>query len=147
MHSVVSYFFIYHNLNIMEEQLLSFGTANLAKDKGCDLYLYRDNEWHYIDEEGDEFWCNYDPRVCYPNAQRLVQCSQSLLQKWLREKHSLYIILEETETLSLDSGIGFYYKIIKVKDKEHLRLDYNMYFYKTYEEALEAGLKEALQLI
>ena len=44
----------------------------------------------------------------------------------------------------MDSGIGFYYKIIKVKDKEHLRLDYSMYFYKTYEEALEAGLKEAM---
>ena len=64
-----------------------------------------------------------------------------------KNKETAYILLEETETLSLDSGIGFYYKIIKVKDKEHLRLDYSMYFYKTYEEALEAGLKEGLQLI
>ena len=69
------------------------------------------------------------------------------LQRWLREKHSLYVMLEETETLSSESGIGFYYKIIKVKDKEHLRLEYSNYFYKTYEEALEAGLKEGLKLI
>ena len=59
----------------------------------------------------------------------------------------MYVMLVETETLSLKSGIGFYYKIIKVKDKEHLRLDCSMYFYKTYEEALEAGLKEGLRLI
>jgi len=131
----------------MEEQLVTFEVARLAKEKGCKLDLYSDDEWHYIDEEGDLFWCTHDPRSSYPNAERVVKCSQSLLQKWLRDKHSLYVLLEETETLSLKSGIGFYYKIIKVKDREHLRLDYSMYFYKTYEEALEAGLKEALKLI
>ena len=129
------------------EQLVSFEAARLAKEKGCKLDLYSDDEWHYIDEEGDLFWCNHDPRSSYPNAERVVKCSQSLLQRWLREEHSLYVMLEETETLSLESGIGFYYKIIKVKDREHLRLDYSMYFYKTYEEALEAGLKEGLRLI
>ena len=129
------------------EQLVTFEVARLAKEKGCKLDLYSDDEWHYVDEEGDLFWCNHDPRSSYPNAERVVKCSQSLLQRWLREEHSLYVMLEETETLSLESGIGFYYKIIKVKDKEHLRLDYSMYFYKTYEEALEAGLKEGLRLI
>lgn len=131
----------------MEEQLVTFEVARLAKEKGCKLDLYSDDEWHYIDEEGDLFWCNHDPRSSYPNAERVVKCSQSLLQKWLREEHSLYVMLEETETLSLKSGIGFYYKIIKVKEKEHLGLDCSMYFYKTYEEALEAGLKEGLRLI
>ena len=131
----------------MEEQLVTFEVARLAKEKGCKLDLYSDDEWHYIDEEGDLFWCNHDPRSSYPNAERVVKCSQSLLQRWLREEPSLYVMLEETETLSLESGIGFYYKIIKVKDREHLRLDYSMYFYKTYEEALEAGLKEGLRLI
>ena len=131
----------------MEEQLVSYGVAVLAKEKRCKLDLYSDDEWHYIDEEGDLFWCNHDPRSSYPNAERVVKCSQSLLQRWLREEHSLYVMLEETETLSLKSGIGFYYKIIKVKDKEHLGLDYSNYFYKTYEEALEAGLKEGLRLI
>ena len=131
----------------MEEQLVTFEVARLAKEKGCKLDLYSDDEWHYIDEEGDLFWCNHDPRSSYPNAERVVKCSQSLLQRWLREEHSLYVMLEETETLTLESGIGFYYKIIKVKDREHLRLDYSMYFYKTYEEALEAGLKEGLRLI
>ena len=75
------------------------------------------------------------------------QIEYYFIQRWLREEHSLYVMLEETETLSLKSGIGFYYKIIKVKDKEHLGLDCSMYFYKTYEEALEAGLKEGLRLI
>lgn len=131
----------------MEEQLVTFEVARLAKEKGCKLDLYSDDEWHYVDEEGDLFWCNHDPRSSYPNAERVVKCSQSLLQRWLREEHSLYVMLEETETLTLESGIGFYYKIIKVKDREHLRLDYSMYFYKTYEEALEAGLKEGLRLI
>lgn len=129
----------------MEEQLVTFESARLAKEKGCELDLYSDDEWHYIDEEGDFFWCNHDPRSSYPNAERVVKCSQSLLQKWLREKRSLYVILEAVETLSTKSRIGFYYKIIKVKDNEHLGLDCSMYFYKTYEEALEAGLKEALR--
>ena len=122
----------------------------ILKDDEATMEVDKTTGFVWIGEknyDGDFFWCNYDPRSSYPNAERVVKCSQSLLQRWLREEHSLYVMLEATETLSLKSGIGFYYKIIKVKDKEHLRLDCSMYFYKTYEEALEAGLKEGLRLI
>lgn len=134
----------------MEEKLISFGTSKLAKEKGFNIpVLNCYNENNELGDVDDLLYIDYNKfDVVYGSNTNMYSVpTQSLLQKWLREKHSLYILLEETETLSLDSGIGFYYKIIKVKDKEHLRLDYSMYFYKTYEEALEVGLKEGLQLI
>ena len=71
------------------------------------------------------------------------------VQKWLREKHNMYVLLEETQTFSLITGIGFYYKIIKVDldTKEHLKLFYSEYFYSTYEEAIKAAILESLKLI
>ena len=71
------------------------------------------------------------------------------VQKWLREVHNIYVLLDETQTFAVTTGIGFYYKIIKVdtETKEHLKLIYSEYFYKTYEEALEEGIKNGLKLI
>ena len=56
------------------------------------------------------------------------------VQKWLREVHNIYVLLDETKTFAVTTGIGFYYKIIKVdtETKEHLKLIYSEYFYKTY---------------
>ena len=137
----------------MEDTIVSFEVAKLAKDKGFTDVVGVFRGKHYYNYKGglDADQMDYLKAYVRQEDTSLMEAiaapTQSLLRKWLREKHSLYILLEETETLSLDSGIGFYYKIIKVKDKEHLRLDYSMYFYKTYEEALEVGLKEGLRLI
>lgn len=136
----------------MEEQLVTFEVARLAKEKGFTdvVGVFRGKHYYNYKGELDADQMDYLKAYVRQEDTYLIESiaapTQSLLHGWLREK-DMYVLLEETATYSLVSGIGFYYKIIKVKDKEHLGLDYSNYFYKTYEEALEAGLKQALKLI
>ena len=78
---------------------------------------------------------------------RFGQCksiSQSLLQKWLREKYNQHIYL-----FPLDNGKwGFENNSISI-NLDHIFINY-MYEgkeYNSYEEALEVGLQEALNFI
>jgi hypothetical protein len=93
----------------MEDQIISFETAELAKEK----YL----------ETG-----------VYPP-------SQSLLQKWLREKHGIRIVVDEDFDIYLGFLRGW---IPKVNGVQYF--NQNDCFEK-YEEALEIALKKALLLI
>jgi hypothetical protein len=108
----------------MEEQKISFETAKLAENKGCKLILYilTDN---------------------YSGAD--ILCSQSILQKWLREKHRIYITVEPfwEDTEDMDCLPEFQPQLWfdgSVEDDDYV-------YHKTYEEALERGLQEALHLI
>lgn len=103
----------------MNENLISFETANLAKEKNCNLNIGR---VYCGNEEWDEV---------YP--------TQSLLQKWLREEHNIKVE-SLFNTLSND-----YYINIVYNENNILRRFIGTY--KTYEQALEVGLYEALKLI
>ena len=105
----------------MTDQLISFETAKLAKEKG---FLELTHKITWVDNE----------RYCIP--------TQSLLQKWLREKHNIDIIIKPytgdikgTKTYATDITIFGSNKYIKLSR------------YDTYEQALEAALFEALKLI
>ena len=116
----------------MKEQLVSFKTAKLAKDKGFNWKV----SLHY-ESNGN---CFFDKVECNFNNVELI-CSaptQSLLQKWLREVHNIHI------TVTSISQESWQYHIQKPKDK--LGDNYNE-DYENYEEALEDGLQEALKLI
>jgi hypothetical protein len=67
------------------------------------------------------------PFYTYPNVP-----TQSLLQKWLREVHNIFITV----------NINLYCAIFHNKDF-YMVTDY----YNSYEEVLEVGLQEALKLI
>lgn len=69
--------------------------------------------------------------------------TQSLLQKWLREKHKLHIMFM-TNTKN-----KFYLQVVELNGIGHCGTIYdsNDIFYDTYEEALEQGLQQALNLI
>lgn len=146
----------------MQEQLISFETAKLAKEKRFDckcLAGYKSNgelRECYIDDLEDIFnsiypisnsdikdavnkeWIFYDGCICP---------TQSLLQKWLREKHNIFITIEIDAT----SYPKFTYSILKYTEllwETGLELGVNnLSLYRTYEEALEEGLQEALKLI
>ena len=109
----------------MEEQLISFETAKLAKEKGfkrlCDFSY---------DEDG-MITGNCE------QAYNFVAPTQSLLQKWLREKHKIHIELQ------CDSNYYKYFILIYYKTNCVFNLDDSL----IYEEALEIGLQEALKLI
>ena len=119
----------------MEEQLILFDTAKLAKEKGftnptvlsCWLES-RDPKWNNAHTQRDKV--PYITEGCY----FILQPTQSLLQRWLREKHGLILCVEYTGI----TGIKWCYEI-------HGRL--KTYTGNSYEETLEAGLLEALKLI
>lgn len=109
----------------MKEQLISFETAKLAKEKEFNE-KYSD---FYIDKRvnGD-----LTDLPCVP---------QSLLQKWLREKHKINIYC-----IPQFNQIGWMIKVKEASTAYELKLAYSE-FGNTYEEALEAGLLFALNLI
>lgn len=102
----------------MKEQIISLETAELAKEKGFKhSLLFSDSFYPYI------------------------IATQSLLQKWLREKHNYCVLVK------IYDDAKYYYEIVWIEDNEaHSQSDENGYF-STYEEALEEGLQNTLKLI
>lgn len=125
----------------MIDKLISFETAKLAREKGFDwntkLIL------QYSDKEGFEFeeivnFPKYHPNGC-------ISCklpTQSLLQKWLREKHNL-LITTGINREKVQRRYIFYIDGLK----DHELIEESLKPFDTYEEALEFGLQEALKLV
>ena len=72
-----------------------------------------------------------------------ILTSQSLLTKWLREEYNLHITINVG--LPHNCFIMYYSNVIKFG--KHHKSKFKSEFCKTYEEALEIGLQEALKLI
>lgn len=152
----------------MEENLITYDTANIAKDAGYDIPClnyytteYSRDKKPYItkgieyDSDGyTEFdWnCNTEHskglKAPYPNTYHKSQRSaptQSLLQKWLRDIHNLYIEVYIKNNDLLEE-VTFSYLILFKNEKsvDHLISEGNI---QSYEDALEKGLQEALLII
>ena len=70
-------------------------------------------------------------------------CDLSLLAKWLREEHNLHITINVG--LPHNRFIMYYSNVIKFG--KHHKSKFKSEFYKTYEEAYEIGLYQALSLL
>ena len=121
----------------MTEQLVSFKIARLAEEKGfnieCEKYYNTENQlWTYT--WGDE--------GLYPEA--VFAPTQSLLQKWLREKHRIDIDITRCTIQNNNNGVGYQYEFNENKGEDGGSC---FTVFDTYEEALEKGLQEALKLI
>ena len=132
----------------MEDQLISFETAKLARDKG--FLEYVDNEYAMngelrFDRSGIHY---YVVKRANDSISIASAPTQSLLQRWLREVHNIrlfpipskdkytYFIIYKNENVTLydnklNPGVG----------------QGNPINWDTYETALEAGLLAALKLI
>ena len=128
----------------MQEELISFETAKLAKKKGfkesCEYAYVNDfeEEWNLEDIEYND--------GCVFNNKFHNECSaptQSLLQRWLREKHNIHLVC-----WWYDKENKFYTEIGR-KDGEAIRVQIGNItkLFDTYEQALESGLLEALKLV
>ncbi len=146
----------------MKEQRVSFKTAKLAKEKGFpqDLFnspwynelgsycgrtdlnkngksyseVYGTTEFSFTPKcKKEEFW-----------LESYLAPTQSLLQKWLREKHDIYV----DPLFNICSKL-FGWEIWDDKNEENYEYKPNSddWDFKTYEEALEIGLLEALSLV
>lgn len=122
----------------MEDTLISFDIAKLAKEKGYNIIskkMYSGNtnlepynklRW---DLYGDYYYAS----------------TQSLLQKWLREVHNIHIQIENVNVPKKEKWI---YEIMKLPSGVLvLWNEKTSPIFDTYEQALEEGLQEGLKLI
>jgi len=115
----------------MKEQLITFETAKLAKEKGfpkLEINGYPQIASGYT-KEGIE-------TIVLDKSYYYQSPTQSLLQKWLREVHKIDVWCERFSTE--ESWIWQCPKANRTRILDS---------YYTYEEALEKGLQEALKLI
>ena len=127
----------------MKDTLISFETAKLAKEKGFDLECKAAISSKTRDVIVSTFgtsnsqWANISLKE-YPD---LVSApTQSLLQKWLREKHKIDIWLGK------GGSKGDKYHAEDITKNNIVFLEDSEMF-NTYEQALEKGLYQALMLI
>jgi len=157
----------------MKDEIITFETAKLAKEKGFNIPVYNyinpdgvfdcvkpttyndDGDNNYdIDQLGGTILqdynnveidiCEIETVGCYFNADGIEENysapSQSLLQRWLREKHKINIsMINGSNTVNL-----YYYEINKT-NKFPIKGDGSKNY--TYEQALEESLLKALELI
>lgn len=108
----------------MEEQLIKFRVIRLAIKKGFVM-----GGFTKINNEGTIKSIGY---ISTP--------TQSLLQKWLREVHKISIKVDDFYT---DSKLRFDFSVSELGSQD----DNPQGAYESYEDALEAGLIEALKFI
>ena len=129
----------------MKEQLISFETAKLAKSKGFGLTLKDFFNWfqqYYYNNEGGRKDINQLENSI--NSSYLC-VTQSLLQKWLRDKHQIDVcIVKQVDKYLYVSYIAYISQEANNIKQDLVKLD--RYLYK-YEDMLEIGLLEGLKLI
>lgn len=136
----------------MKEQLISFETVKLAKERGFDWKVYwycsykrkvpTNDQTFYPDENGELKNYNDDKNNFY---EKFSLPTQSLLQKWLRDKYGIHILIIPTITTY------WTFKTVNViSDKALEEPPYKNVSgedFQIYEDALERALIESLKLI
>ena len=122
----------------MKDQLISFETAILAKEKGYDQSPYKtDNAYGPEYTDGSNIKLR-SSSLFNPNSNTAVAPTQSILQKWLREEHNIIVLVDTF----LGKFICKVNNIIVTNNRTGDILKYD-----TYEKALEIGLIEGLNRI
>lgn len=107
----------------MEDKRISFETAKLATEKGFNIHI-----------------CvcgGYPDCLCHN-----IPPTQSLLQKWLREEHNIQVHCHS----HTKNSEGKYRDYVAYVNEEIIN-DARDEEYQTYEEALEVGLRFALEML
>ena len=153
----------------MKENIVSFQVAKLAKEKGFKFptncfyfedgvfhqYILRDTYGYYGDEYSisiEDLFENWNDNFKTSKGEKTDRCfgchgsnyletfsapTQSLLQKWIREVHNILLYVYPYKDYAANVNDPFVWRSSYTAHKE----------FNTYEEALEAGLLEALKLI
>lgn len=132
---------------MIEESYVGFDTARMLKEAG-----FRElTKTHYSNsgqvwetampaDYNDDFSCNTCNRP-----------TQALAARWLRDVHDIHVVITEEPYVN---GINYLWQVFIYNpasadcwDDESTGMYGDNGEYKTYEEALEAGLREAIKLI
>jgi len=123
----------------LEEQLISFETAKLAKEKGFNMHCR-----NIYGIEG-ESWYMYENEDFPYNSlnDSLFAPTQSLLQKWIRDKFDIHL-----QIVICFWSIRKYQYIVHSETCHKKSSQYlGNAIFGSYEEVLEFGLKKCLKLI
>ena len=137
---------------MIEESYVSFDTARMLKEAGFDVpcrgvyvtdrigyYEFREND---NKKTADDLWWNTRDGFQY----EYLAPTQALAARWLREVHR--IVVDVTFIPPLFDGVNWQYFIGNMDDMVwEGDFEPSERKYATYEEALEAGLQEAIKLI
>lgn len=144
----------------MEDQLVTFKVANLAKEKGFDEVCIdtfssegkEQDRYNLSMEEGmssseirQEFEVTNTMlenivKLNHPPIPYIARPSQSLLQKWLREKHNVHVDMYR-------NSMGWQCSLDDAVSGTHLELVTDEEENNTYEDCLELGLIASLNKI
>lgn len=122
---------------MIAEQYVSFDTAKMLKEAGFNVpcfnqYTERGTIWHCDCPE------NFNKSQCATSCP-----TQALASRWLREVHGIHIFCN----YFFEDGTWFYV-IVDLKESDEVRAIHpDIRSYQSSEEALEAGLCEAVKLI
>jgi hypothetical protein len=141
------------NIEFQKSDKIAFETAKLAKEKGyneiCDSH-FEDNGAAY-----DSYGLPFKPNDEQAHEILFARPTQSLLKKWLREVHGIYVNSDHDLN---PKGDGILYHTNWGYINAPTAGPRNTWYrtgggyseneeFKTYEEALEVGLREGLKLI
>jgi len=140
----------------MKEILITFNTAKLAKEKGF-KGIETDNVYYDPNEEPINRLLLTGTATRYKGNNWFIYNAptQSLLQKWLREKHNIDVVILPER---YKDGINYLVQAQKwdlttnEKSNPNFVVKASYWFndnneYPSFEEALEKGLQEALKLL
>jgi hypothetical protein len=131
----------------MEDQLISIETIRLAHEKGFDEgHSILSYEMEIID---DSLTCFIEDLKISLSIEEYSKkynvCTQSLLQKWLREVHGIKVYLIPHPYSSRPDDWS--YHVIKYTNGVVSEILDNEMEFKNFEQALEIGLQKALNLL
>ena len=125
----------------MEEQIVSFEVAKLAKEK---RFNWKVTSFYYPEDRvGLVKECKYTNYNADIEVVEMISApTQSLLQKWLREVHNIHINITHLTFNQL-------YRVNNItsgwdESNSGILKTHGFNKFETYEEALEEGLKQTL---
>lgn len=135
----------------MTDELVGFEVAKLAKERG-----YVNNACKQYNRIGTHIYESIQSIQIASDLGFVIPApTQSLLKRWLREKHEIHIKVDDF--IDSETGIEWDYEIVKIgtdlDEKGHYvplvpySMDDPCRKFKTYEQSLEKGLLTALKLI
>lgn len=126
-------------------QLISETTAKLADNAGFDY----ETDYFYCPEYEEGKLLDYDygitTNIDKNGYKTFSVCTQAELQKWLREEKGIAV---DVYTDLSNTGFQYHCDMIALFDLENYTASYHLRgCFKTYEEALEAGMQKALSYL
>lgn len=145
----------------MKDEIISFELAKKAKKIGFDISkTYQPDGCYAIIDGKPEL--EFRSQIAFSivkgllpkNTEMFIACTQSLLQKWFREKYDLFVMVETEYSfycrIYTMTAFGSPYKDVSfplfVGSGGNRLIDKRGTF-ETYEEALNAGLIEACKIL